>query len=146
MTRAKVGLTLLVLVVTATVFIRLGAGAGPASSSSDSQSLWMCRSCGERFVLTVGDVSALAGGSGRVTPPIDCSACKRREAYQAIVCRGCRGAYFGKDVPGSTGECPICHADHLMPTGESEEIQDGQDSERPSESGEPPGKRPMKVI
>lgn len=76
--------------------------------SPESKSLWMCNACKKTVDWTARQEYE---NSGSAAPPLYCPSCKARELYRAQKCDNCGTAFFGTDVPGSSGVCEKCHPD-----------------------------------
>ncbi|HKQ48127.1 MAG TPA: hypothetical protein VJZ71_08675 [Phycisphaerae bacterium] len=85
-----------------------GGQADPLSAGDDSHTQWLCKSCAHDFLLTARQVAQQADRDPQHWAPLKCPQCRQKQAYLAMVCPQCRTIYFGRDVPGESGQCPKC--------------------------------------
>lgn len=68
---------------------------------------WKCAACDSVFeLLPMERAEAL---KLKDSPPILCVQCAKQAAYQVSGCPKCGTLYFGAEVPGASGFCPVCH-------------------------------------
>ena len=87
----------------------LTRGTDDAAPPDDaSTTAWRCADCDKRVELTIADyMAAMAKADNAV--PLYCSACAEKQVYQVALCPVCSTEYFGREVPGHSGVCPICN-------------------------------------
>lgn len=85
-----------------------GGLADPLAAGDDSHTQWLCKACAHDFLLTARQVAQQADRDPVHWSPLNCPQCRQKQAYLALVCHKCQTIYFGRDVPGESGECPKC--------------------------------------
>ncbi|GJQ25859.1 MAG: hypothetical protein HBSAPP02_08910 [Phycisphaerae bacterium] len=80
-------------------------------AADDPKSPWLCAACNHQFELNSKEEFEAAQKVPNNLPPLLCPQCKARQAWRANICEECGTAYFGAEVPNSTGVCPKCHPD-----------------------------------
>lgn len=97
-----------ILFAVAGLFTYLAYRAESAEHSRDEvRTAWKCAKCNNRIDLTSEEVEA---GFDEVdfAVPLKCAACTQRHLYTVLACPVCFTEYFGSEVPGHTGKCPVC--------------------------------------
>lgn len=110
MNRVKIGVIVAALGLAGLLFWRSSSSANDLPDTEESQTLWMCSdpNCAFYFQLTASECqSAEQRADG--TSPLFCQQCDKKLAYRAATCLTCNTPYFGPDVPGSSGRCPVCN-------------------------------------
>jgi len=101
----KLGIIIVALVgaVTITLISNLSDSAADAEESG---TLWKCSACLKTFDLTAREAARAQRTAGGV--PILCPHCDKVRAYQVMACPKCGTLFFGSEVPGHNGQCPVC--------------------------------------
>ena len=95
-------------------------------AKDDPKSPWLCASCNHQFEMNSKEEYDASQNVPNTMPPFICPQCKARQAWRANICEECGTAYFGSEVPNSTGVCPKCNPDAKpKPPEEVEEEQQG---------------------
>lgn len=77
-----------------------------SADAPETKTAWMCAACDHIAELTAAEVSAAETRDGGI--PLTCDACLEKRLYRVAVCPVCGAYFFGKEVPGSLGRCPVC--------------------------------------
>ncbi|HPF38295.1 MAG TPA: hypothetical protein P5081_12010 [Phycisphaerae bacterium] len=108
-----IALGLLIVATIAVVWATRGAGEEDHSNDPAYATVWRCAKCDATFELLPRDrAEALKLENA---PPILCNMCREQAAYQVIGCPVCGTLYFGPEVPGASGFCPVCHPKKTPP-------------------------------
>ena len=140
----KLRIAILVVVACAVglALVLQGGLTDPLSAGDDSHTQWLCKACAHDFLLTARQVSQQADRDPQHWSPLDCPQCRQKQAYLALVCPKCRTIFFGRDVPGESGQCPECFPVSSTIVADSERPAD--DAPRPRD-GVTPAKPAAKV-
>lgn len=140
--KLRISILVVVACAVALALVLQGGSADPLSVGDDSHTQWLCKSCAHGFLLTARQVAQQADRDPQHWSPLDCPQCRQKQAYLALVCPKCRTIYFGRDVPGESGQCPQCAPISRSIVADSEQAAD--ESPRPRE-GAAPAKPAAKV-
>ncbi len=82
----------------------------PEQSLAQARTAWKCAQCDNRVDLASDEVKARFEAANFAVP-LTCAACTQRQLYTVLACPVCSTEYFGSEVPGHTGKCPVCDPD-----------------------------------
>ena len=101
----KLGIIVVGLVGAVTITL-ISSLSDSAADSEESTTLWKCTACLKTFKLTASEAERAQRTTGGV--PILCPLCDKVRAYQVMACPKCGTLFFGSEVPGHNGQCPVC--------------------------------------
>lgn len=108
MNRTKIIIAIGLFAVAGLIFWFTSGEDVGAPDTEASKTAWRCADCEHRIELTAAEyVTALSKVENGV--PLICKSCGKREVYQITRCPLCFTEYFGREVPGHNGTCPICN-------------------------------------
>ncbi|MCB9852852.1 MAG: hypothetical protein H6819_07130 [Phycisphaerales bacterium] len=117
MQRNRLIALVILIAATAAVWIATHGEVDQANDPAFSTH-WKCSKCDHTFELLPNERAEALKLKG--SPPILCPACAGQFAYQVSGCPTCGTLYFGAEVPGASGFCPVCHPKKRQPDPEPE--------------------------
>jgi len=110
----KIGVIVAALGTAVMLFLFRSKAVEPVPDTPETAVGYQCRICKAVFDLTPTELTKEVERAGQDFP-LFCEACSEKEAYRVATCDKCSGKYFGPEVPGSTGACPVCFPATVAP-------------------------------
>jgi len=124
----KIGISVVLLAAALAITLFTGDGSDALPDTPESSVKWRCSDADCQHVF---DLSALKSAEAQTRAqskaPIHCTKCGQKLAYQVIGCQNCGGLFFGTEVPGATGECPVCNPEASPWQRDEDETPDVED-------------------
>lgn len=143
MKAVKIGIIFLALGAAIVITLFFG-DAEEAPNDAITITQWKCVECEHSFELNAAALDReYSKTEGKL--PLYCPKCGKQTAYQPMACLRCNTLFFGPEVPGQPGICPVCKPEDQVPPVIEEEQPKPDPSLPPELQPERPRPRPKSV-